>query len=147
MNMKNISYIFILLIILLINNDIKSQGFGFIPNELICTVINTDAFPVGFDRDSIIITNNNSINQVFTDYNVKYFDKAFQYAPANIRNKTYLIKCDNCVVDDLKNSLEAIINCFSLIEKIPVMLVTQCTKRSEERRVGKECRSRWSPYH
>ena len=21
------------------------------------------------------------------------------------------------------------------------------TKRSEERRVGKECRSRWSPYH
>ena len=26
---------------------------------------------------------------------------------------------------------------------IPVML----SKRSEERRVGKECRSRWSPYH
>ena len=22
-----------------------------------------------------------------------------------------------------------------------------CAKRSEERRVGKECRSRWSPYH
>ena len=22
-----------------------------------------------------------------------------------------------------------------------------CNKRSEERRVGKECRSRWSPYH
>ena len=22
-----------------------------------------------------------------------------------------------------------------------------CQKRSEERRVGKECRSRWSPYH
>ena len=28
-------------------------------------------------------------------------------------------------------------------------LITQrvLTKRSEERRVGKECRSRWSPYH
>ena len=24
---------------------------------------------------------------------------------------------------------------------------TSCIKRSEERRVGKECRSRWSPYH
>src|SRR5260221_2079394 len=24
---------------------------------------------------------------------------------------------------------------------------TQCPDRSEERRVGKECRSRWSPYH
>ena len=23
----------------------------------------------------------------------------------------------------------------------------QACKRSEERRVGKECRSRWSPYH
>ena len=25
--------------------------------------------------------------------------------------------------------------------------VTQMCIRSEERRVGKECRSRWSPYH
>ena len=25
--------------------------------------------------------------------------------------------------------------------------VTLSKKRSEERRVGKECRSRWSPYH
>src|SRR2546430_14959533 len=25
--------------------------------------------------------------------------------------------------------------------------VTRSVKRSEERRVGKECRSRWSPYH
>ena len=29
------------------------------------------------------------------------------------------------------------------IEKIRVVITT----RSEERRVGKECRSRWSPYH
>src|SRR5574341_2501688 len=26
-------------------------------------------------------------------------------------------------------------------------MVTDCNSRSEERRVGKECRSRWSPYH
>ena len=25
--------------------------------------------------------------------------------------------------------------------------ITQKHRRSEERRVGKECRSRWSPYH
>ena len=24
---------------------------------------------------------------------------------------------------------------------------SKCSSRSEERRVGKECRSRWSPYH
>ena len=27
------------------------------------------------------------------------------------------------------------------------MSVAYCSDRSEERRVGKECRSRWSPYH
>ena len=26
-------------------------------------------------------------------------------------------------------------------------IIVQGNKRSEERRVGKECRSRWSPYH
>ena len=29
----------------------------------------------------------------------------------------------------------------------PFILVTSASHRSEERRVGKECRSRWSPYH
>ena len=33
-----------------------------------------------------------------------------------------------------------------LIELQPNHLVVN-KKRSEERRVGKECRSRWSPYH
>ena len=29
----------------------------------------------------------------------------------------------------------------------PVLTGSEHEKRSEERRVGKECRSRWSPYH
>src|SRR3712207_7251147 len=33
-------------------------------------------------------------------------------------------------------------------ENIPDLVFEEVTvKRSEERRVGKECRSRWSPYH
>ena len=32
-------------------------------------------------------------------------------------------------------------------EKIIAMVAYQFSLRSEERRVGKECRSRWSPYH
>src|SRR2546426_12622449 len=31
--------------------------------------------------------------------------------------------------------------------RLPRLVLTQLLKRSEERRVGKECRSRWSPYH
>ena len=30
---------------------------------------------------------------------------------------------------------------------IPIIVVLNMCLRSEERRVGKECRSRWSPYH
>ena len=29
----------------------------------------------------------------------------------------------------------------------PIPQINDIVKRSEERRVGKECRSRWSPYH
>ena len=41
----------------------------------------------------------------------------------------------------------------NMCEKIPFDVILSDTgckipdKRSEERRVGKECRSRWSPYH
>ena len=32
-------------------------------------------------------------------------------------------------------------------ETLPFTIASKRIKRSEERRVGKECRSRWSPYH
>ena len=32
-------------------------------------------------------------------------------------------------------------------DKFPIIGANIVVKRSEERRVGKECRSRWSPYH
>ena len=32
-------------------------------------------------------------------------------------------------------------------QAVAVALKNRRAKRSEERRVGKECRSRWSPYH
>ena len=39
---------------------------------------------------------------------------------------------------------------FSLHDALPIIGRASCREksvRSEERRVGKECRSRWSPYH
>ena len=33
------------------------------------------------------------------------------------------------------------------IEGVTTYKYTKTPERSEERRVGKECRSRWSPYH
>ena len=44
----------------------------------------------------------------------------------------------NNTINEIKNSLEGINSRITEAEE---------WKRSEERRVGKECRSRWSPYH
>ena len=34
-----------------------------------------------------------------------------------------------------------------VVTNVMSLLVAKIQPRSEERRVGKECRSRWSPYH
>ena len=55
----------------------------------------------------------------------------------------------------LLNILSAVFNVFSFTFLIPILSILFKTEgadkvyhfRSEERRVGKECRSRWSPYH
>ena len=36
---------------------------------------------------------------------------------------------------------------IEVIKGLSVLELNDLVKRSEERRVGKECRSRWSPYH
>ena len=48
--------------------------------------------------------------------------------------------------DDLKAKLLAMTDQLTEEEKAQPMMKT-AAPRSEERRVGKECRSRWSPYH
>ena len=42
-------------------------------------------------------------------------------------------------IEEDKNSFEGEVNVGQRFENVEL--------RSEERRVGKECRSRWSPYH
>ena len=51
---------------------------------------------------------------------------------------------DVCVVGAGHAGCEAALACARLGLKTVIFTVSV---RSEERRVGKECRSRWSPYH
>ena len=49
-------------------------------------------------------------------------------------------KFDNVIVARIDKDEE-------ILEQLRVIAIKENIKRSEERRVGKECRSRWSPYH
>ena len=40
-----------------------------------------------------------------------------------------------------------VVNRYDLSKEFPALTLRRTAIRSEERRVGKECRSRWSPYH
>ena len=55
---------------------------------------------------------------------VKYFNQAVDLEKDNLKKSMYLVK----IASKYSGS-------------------TAVLTRSEERRVGKECRSRWSPYH
>ena len=48
---------------------------------------------------------------------------------------------------DAYKSLDEALTHGGIANNIKVKLVRIDSERSEERRVGKECRSRWSPYH
>ena len=48
-------------------------------------------------------------------------------------------------VSDKQNKVK--IELDNILSNIPNIPHTDVPERSEERRVGKECRSRWSPYH
>ena len=49
-------------------------------------------------------------------------------------------------IERLTKTIEAMSNELALLRE-QVAYLTKKLYRSEERRVGKECRSRWSPYH
>ena len=63
--------------------------------------------------------------------------------PDPVHNSTVLTKFTNAIMLDGKKAVaESLINrSFTDIQS------KTGESRSEERRVGKECRSRWSPYH
>ena len=53
---------------------------------------------------------------------------------------------DSAFVGNMKEGSEAALNALTLVFPVQMLMVAVGI-RSEERRVGKECRSRWSPYH
>ena len=67
--------------------------------------------------------------------NVFAFDEEVLKKAENLRARLVLQVHDELIVEAPQD------------ESMRVALIVQEEMRSEERRVGKECRSRWSPYH
>ena len=59
---------------------------------------------------------------------------------------TFVLFCSNIIISALRKLIPDVIHTPAYIVVIAAF-VTITKMRSEERRVGKECRSRWSPYH
>ena len=60
-------------------------------------------------------------------------------------NRLWIIKCE--FTKERKTIMEKIKKRIANLKVAGKLKVYRMTVRSEERRVGKECRSRWSPYH
>ena len=54
---------------------------------------------------------------------------------------THYIYNGSSTITDLSKELDL------SVPTVTKFISEMCEERSEERRVGKECRSRWSPYH
>jgi len=65
---------------------------------------------------------------------------------AKKENRTIITK-DSQVVNNAKKHDILTVDITTYTEKEQLIEIAKKTGRSEERRVGKECRSRWSPYH
>ena len=66
---------------------------------------------------------------------------------ADIEKECEIIRNRKVITKDLSHKPVEITNKNGLVVTGPPTLTRFEKARSEERRVGKECRSRWSPYH
>ena len=86
-----------------------------------------------FDRNSMTVPVQSS------DYTNKFLQKDSNPTTMEVVTQTNAVKSPT--------DSPATTKLVYTVEEIARMLAISLRSRSEERRVGKECRSRWSPYH
>ena len=78
-------------------------------------------------------------------------EKYLRESVESIINQSYpnleIICIDDCSTDSTLAILEELASRDARVKVLHNSRNMKIASRSEERRVGKECRSRWSPYH
>ena len=94
------------------------------------------------------MTNREKYKEELIDLAIKRNIFALVKGVPKLCNETYCVNCDYGYLNKDCNCESKRQNIFKLwLNKEYVEPPIDWIKRSEERRVGKECRSRWSPYH
>ena len=70
--------------------------------------------------------------------------KIYDYGSVSGENFLNALEYADNVLDNTKSTVDDYTTAYAMVEAVYNKLKIY---RSEERRVGKECRSRWSPYH
>ena len=81
------------------------------------------------------IKKENAIQACANAFKKSFLQKSWKYGKVKLLGDAEIVKQatgQQAIINSSNNELET---------------AQQLAKRSEERRVGKECRSRWSPYH
>ena len=80
--------------------------------------------------------------------------KSYMANPSKIERKWYVVDATGHTLGRLASEVACVLRGKNKPEYTPhidtgdyVIVINADKIRSEERRVGKECRSRWSPYH
>src|SRR5574344_1028369 len=101
---------------------------------LIISFFFSKCFATEYFDSGVLLFNDQKYPQAY-----QYFNYELNINSQNIEARYYLAHC----LLYLGKTREALLQYKKIISLAPESQVAQ---RSEERRVGKECRSRWSPY-
>src|SRR2546422_8774751 len=95
------------------------------------------------------IEENTSLVKSDVEERLKSFERVLKEREAQIKERESVIASQRNEINELQSKLIAPQqkNPEKNPEPVAALGASEKTMRSEERRVGKECRSRWSPYH
>ena len=91
---------------------------------------------------TVTINFQNSLN-----WYIWFTSTSYQYWLNPLKTQAIFIILVAYVIKRVQRALPKLHAKRAIIRTLTVTYGTQQKNRSEERRVGKECRSRWSPYH